>query len=65
MSLLVRWIPGVASRIAGTRVAEIMNAYSLAFFDEHLRSQPAPLLDGPSREFPEVTFQSFGRKVGG
>ena len=65
MSLMVRWIPGVASGTSGQRIAEILNRYCLAFFDEHLRSQPAPLLDGPSTEFPEVTFQSFGRTIDG
>lgn len=61
MSLLVRWIPGVASRTPGPRIAEILNRYSLAFFDEHLRGIPSPLLDGPVEGFPEVTFQTFGR----
>jgi predicted dienelactone hydrolase len=61
MSLLVRWIPGVASRTPGPRIAEILNRCSLAFFDEYLRGIKSPLLDGPAEEFPEVTFQTFGR----
>ncbi len=62
-SLMVRWIPGVASETPGPRVTEILNRYTLAFFDRHLRGEPAPLLDGPSEEFPEVTFQTFGHPV--
>ena len=61
-SLMVRWIPGIASRTPGPRIAEILNRYCLAFFDEHLLGRPAPLLDGPSAQYPEVTFQTFGRE---
>ncbi len=28
----------------------IVNAYSLAFFDRHLKGQPAALLDGPAAQ---------------
>ena len=40
------------------RVHEIINAYSVAFFDRHLRGRPAPLLDGPSPRYPEVRIES-------
>jgi hypothetical protein len=36
----------------------ILNVYTLAFFDEHLKGEDIPLLDGPSPEYPEVAFQS-------
>ena len=36
----------------------IVNAYALAFFDRHLAGKPAPLLDGPSADFPEITVVS-------
>jgi predicted dienelactone hydrolase len=36
----------------------IVNAYTLAFFDRSLRARPAPLLDGPSPQFPEVSLES-------
>jgi predicted dienelactone hydrolase len=39
----------------GAYLARIMNDYILAFFDKHLRSKPAPLLDGPP-PYPEVLF---------
>lgn len=61
LSLMVRAIPGLASRTPGGRIAEILNRYTLEFFDQHLRGEAAPLLDGPSLEFPEVVFQSLGR----
>jgi len=62
MSLMTRFIPGMASRTSGERIAEILNRYCLAFFDEYVKETGArsPLLDGPSPEFPEVTFQTFG-----
>jgi hypothetical protein len=37
---------------------DIVNAYSLAFFDQHLEGHPAALLDGPSRYYPEVLFET-------
>ena len=38
------------------RMILIQNAYSLAFFDKHLKGMPSTLLDGPSADFPEVDF---------
>lgn len=35
-------------------------AYSVAFFDKYLKGQPSPLLDGPSKQYPEVVFESRG-----
>lgn len=39
----------------GAYLARIMNDYILAFFDRHLKDEPAPLLDGPS-PYPEVLY---------
>jgi hypothetical protein len=39
----------------GAYLAQIMNEYISAFFDKHLKNEPAPLLDGPS-PYPEVMF---------
>ncbi|AXB41221.1 alpha/beta hydrolase family protein [Amycolatopsis albispora] len=47
-----------AAPLPGTRSGEITRAYTGAFFDQHLRSLPRPLLDGPSAEQPEVGFHS-------
>jgi hypothetical protein len=57
------WTPlatqlGLAGPIAASRGHEIVNAYSLAFFDRHLKGQPAALLDGPAARYPEVRFES-------
>jgi predicted dienelactone hydrolase len=42
--------------ISGVRAVQITRAYVGAFFDLHLRHRFAPLLDGPSRGYPEVSF---------
>ena len=39
-----------------TRAMRIQQSYPLAFFDRHLRGRRAPLLNGPSTAFPEITF---------
>ncbi|RSM86911.1 alpha/beta hydrolase [Kibdelosporangium aridum] len=38
------------------RTAVITRAYVKAFFDQHLRGMPQPLLDKPSPAYPEVRF---------
>ena len=40
--------------LEGRRVLQITNTYVRAFFDQTLKGIPAPLLDGPSADFPEV-----------
>jgi hypothetical protein len=61
-SMMIRGVPGLSSITPGERIAEILNRYSLAFFDEYVKREGSrsPLLDGPVAEFPEVTFQTFG-----
>ena len=49
---------GLSGPIGGQRAHRIINAYSLAFFDRHLKSQPAPLLDGPAKQYPDVLFET-------
>ncbi len=51
---------GMTGPIDANRGHDIVNAYSLAFFDRYLKGQPAPLLDGPPAQFPEVTFDKRG-----
>jgi hypothetical protein len=53
----VAW-PGLAGPIGAARAHDIVNSYSVAFFDRELRGRPAPLLDGGSVRFPEVLFES-------
>jgi hypothetical protein len=43
------------------RCIRIVNAYTLAFFDGYLKGLAAPLLDGPSSDYPEVIFASRNR----
>jgi len=64
MSLMYRFIPGMASETPGPRIEEILNAYCLAFFDEYVKGTTpgSPLLDRPSPDFPEVTLQTFGHR---
>ncbi len=50
--------PGEEAELDGERVLGIQRAYVRAFFDRHLRGADATLLDGPSRDFPEVSIRS-------
>ncbi|PHQ51429.1 alpha/beta hydrolase [Streptomyces cinnamoneus] len=43
--------------LSGSRATDIVRAYAGAFFDQHLRGVPQPLLDGPDPAHPEVRFQ--------
>jgi predicted dienelactone hydrolase len=60
---LPSWSPlwrllGVAGPIDVQRANSIINAYSLAFFDRHLKSQPATRFDGLRKQYPEVHFET-------
>lgn len=46
--------------LPGSRGMQITRRYVLAFFDLHLRNQPQPLLDKPSKRYPELKFCSPG-----
>ena len=52
---------GMTGPIDAQRTFSIINAYSVAFFDRHLKSQPSSLLNGPSRQYPEVIFETRQR----
>ena len=45
---------GLCGPIDGQRSREIVNAFTMAFFDRHLRGRPVPLLESTSTHFPEV-----------
>jgi predicted dienelactone hydrolase len=49
---------GVMGPIDGGQMVRIMNAYTLAFYDRHLRDLPGALLNGSSAEFPEVHLEA-------
>jgi pimeloyl-ACP methyl ester carboxylesterase len=53
---------GFTGPINAQRGFDIINAYALAFFDQHLEGRLVALLDGPSKQYPEVLFSS--RSVG-
>ncbi|MCJ8014635.1 hypothetical protein MUG84_23395 [Paenibacillus sp. KQZ6P-2] len=55
-SPLMSWA-GLTGPIDGDRANNIIDSYTLAFFDKYLKSQPAKLLDGPSKQYPEVHFE--------
>ena len=60
---IASWTPlfrvlGLSGPIDERRAHEIVNAYSLAFFDRHLVGWPVPLLDVASKQYPEVLFES-------
>jgi dienelactone hydrolase len=46
----------LGATIPGERALQIARAYIRAFFDLHLRHTPQPLLAGPSRCYPEISF---------
>lgn len=50
---------GWTGPINAQRGFDIINAYSLAFFDKELKGQSSPLLEGPSQQYPEVDFESL------
>ncbi|WP_232075289.1 alpha/beta hydrolase family protein [Phytohabitans suffuscus] len=52
-----------SSQMPGARSMEITRAYTRAFFDQHLRNQPQPLLERPSASYPEVRFCSAQTKT--
>lgn len=39
------------------RAHRIINAYTVAFFDRHLKGLPVPLLDSPAEQYPEVLYE--------
>ncbi|MCC7448887.1 MAG: carboxylic ester hydrolase [Anaerolineae bacterium] len=49
---------GLIGPIKGERAQRILNDFSLAFFDRHLKGLPAPLLDDPLEQYPEVLYEA-------
>jgi hypothetical protein len=48
---------GLFGSVDAHRIHRIVNAYTLAFFDRHLKDMPTSLLDGPAAQYPEVRFE--------
>jgi predicted dienelactone hydrolase len=47
---------GLTGPIDRWRGFDLVNAYSVAFFDSSLKNQPSSLLNGPSNRYPEVNL---------
>jgi len=45
--------------INGQQMERIMNAYTLAFFDQTLKGIPSPLFEGNSNDYPEAELKKF------
>lgn len=60
--LLPFFPPSAKAESVGTidpaRALTITKAYVEAFFGEYLEGRKSPLLDGPSPEYPEITFET-------
>ncbi|MGB8314360.1 MAG: hypothetical protein WCE69_07705 [Aestuariivirga sp.] len=56
-SPILSWL-GIIGPIDAKRAHSIINAYSLAFFDQHLKGSPATLLDRKANQYSEVLFVS-------
>jgi predicted dienelactone hydrolase len=50
---------GALGKIDTRQMERIMNAYTLAFFDQTLKGIPSPLLQGDSPDYPEVELKVF------
>jgi len=46
----------IGAELPATRASEIVRRYSRAFLDLHLRHRPQPLLNKPSKSYPQVMF---------
>lgn len=54
---LLLFYPRDTTQVAPERAHEIINAYTLAFFDQYLKNRPSELLNGKSKNYPEVELQ--------
>ena len=50
---------GILGKIDTRQMERIMNAYTLAFFDQTLKGIPSPLLQSASPDYPEVELKMF------
>ena len=49
---------GLTGPVGARRAHRLVNAYSVAFFDRHLKGRPAPLLDRAARPPPDVLLET-------
>ncbi|MCA9882934.1 MAG: carboxylic ester hydrolase [Anaerolineae bacterium] len=48
---------GMTAAMDRQRAFDIINTYTVAFFDNQLKGQPSPLLEGDTTTYPEVIFE--------
>jgi len=53
---------GVTGPIDGERAHSIVNAYSVAFFDRHLKGRTTPLLDALAGQYPDVLVETHRQR---
>jgi predicted dienelactone hydrolase len=58
---LVLFLKQPKGRTDPRRAHEIINAYTLAFFDQYIRGKPSALLDASSQPFAEAKLQAWKR----
>lgn len=56
-SPLLKWF-GITGPIDATRAHNIVNAYTVAFFDRYLGGPPSGVLDGAGEQFPDVKLET-------
>ncbi|MBN1310806.1 MAG: carboxylic ester hydrolase [Anaerolineae bacterium] len=49
---------GLTGPIDAQQTFDIINTYSVAFFDKHLKGRPSTLLNGPPEQYPDVNFET-------
>jgi predicted dienelactone hydrolase len=52
---------GLKGPLNGKRVSQIINTFSLAFFDLELKGVQTTILAGPSSDYPELVFRTLSR----
>jgi hypothetical protein len=53
---LIQWANDEPT-IEDERMVHVQNAFSLVFFDKHLKGLSSPLMDDPSDDYPEAVFR--------
>lgn len=48
---------GLTGPVNGKHMWDVVNAYTVAFFDEYLKGKQEPLLGAPAQQYPEVRLQ--------
>ncbi len=52
-------LAGLTGKIDASRGAEIVEAYTLSFFNKYLKEESSTLLNGFSEDYPEVIFENI------